>query len=260
MKIIKKNYEHYVNDNIDIKVDLNSNIKYNFYIVYYINCLVNSNYMDWLHNQIKMVNNYNAKIYIIATIKKINEKKFKKKVLSIYPNVKIKCTYKNEYEYPGIFKVWKLGKKHNKRNDIILYFHSKGVTRNKEYKYNKNDNYNIILKNIDLIKEIYTIFPKIDKIGYSSGGMGWIWYNFWFARGSYIYNLEKPIKTKRRYYYEDWLGRYVKDKKEKNCKIERPFLFYKNTLDSCYGFFTDKINYGNIGSYYCPNKNKQINR
>jgi uncharacterized alpha/beta hydrolase family protein len=114
------------------------------------------------------------------------------------------------------------------------------------------------LKDYELIKEIYTIFPRIDKIGYSSGGIGWIWYNFWFARGSYIYNIEKPLKTKRRHYYEDWLARYVKDKKQKKCNKERSRSFYKNTLHSCYGIFTDKVKYGNIGSYYCSKKRKQI--
>jgi len=59
----------------------------------------------------------------------------------------------------------------------------------------KNDHYNIILKDIELIKEIFTIFPIIDKIGYCSGGIGWIWYNFWYVRGSYINKVEMPIKT-----------------------------------------------------------------
>jgi len=185
-----------------------------------------------------------------------NEYEFKKKILKIFPNVIIECYYENEFEYRCIKKIWELGQTYNKRNDILLYFHSKGVTHNLSYESNKNDKYNIILKDIELIKEIFTIFPKIDKIGYSSGGIGWLWYNFWYVRGSYINQVEKPIKTNRRHYYEDYISRKVNCKNDMECLIERPFSYYENTLDTCYSFYTNKINIKNIGSYYNPNDNK----
>jgi len=44
-----------------------------------------------------------------------------------------------------------------------------------------------------LVKRKYEHFTKIDTNvtlnnfeEYSLGGNGWVWYNFWFARGSYI--------------------------------------------------------------------------
>jgi hypothetical protein len=40
---------------------------------------------------------------------------------------------------------------------------------------------------------------------------------------------------------------------------ERPITYYKNTLESCYGFCTDKITYGNIGSYYAAEVNQYKN-
>jgi hypothetical protein len=201
MKLVKKVYDHYIN--IDTPIN-NINIeKYNLYTVYLINCLINNNYFDWLLNQINLIKDFGSTIYIIAIISKLNENLFKKKVLNFFPNVNIICYSENEYEYRGILHVWNLGKIHNKKNDIILYFHSKGLTYHQSYDSNKNDNYNIILKDINKIKEIFTIFSKIDKVGFSSGGNGWIWYNFWYARGSYINQVEKPIKTNRRHYYED---------------------------------------------------------
>ncbi len=257
MKIFKKIYSHYVNDNISIQPTINNIAIYNLHIVYYINCLINKNYFDWAYNQIKIVYNYEASIYIIATISIEDEEEFRKNLYQIYPKVIIECNYSNNYEYPGILKVWQLGQIYNNNNDIILYLHSKGMTHHNEYKYNINDNYNIIFKDINLIKEIYTIFPTIDKIGYFSGGIGWIWYNFWYARGSYIHKLEKPLKTERRHYYEDWLSRIVEDN-DKYCEYERPIEYYKNTIHSCYSLFTDYKNHGNIGSYYCPNTNKMI--
>lgn len=257
MKIISQRYLHFIKNNENIVVNLSYERIYKLYIVYYINCFTNINYFDWLLNQIKMVYQFNGIIYIIATLNITEESQFKQKVTDIYPNVIIECTYVNEYEYPGILKVWELGQIHNKENDILLYFHSKGATHHKNYEGNRNDKYNIILKDIDKIKEIFTIFPSIDKIGYYSGGIGWIWYNFWYARGSYINMVEKPVKTQRRHYYEDWLSRKVK-KEDQICENERSITYYENTIDSCYGFFND-ANFGNIGSRYDPNINKMVN-
>jgi hypothetical protein len=35
--------------------------------------------------------------------------------------------------------------------------------------------------------------------------------------------------------------------------------YYGNTLKNCYGFYTDKVNIANIGSYYSPAENKYYN-
>lgn len=260
LKITKK-YEHYLNIHTEVNLDLDNNENYNLYTVYFINALVNKNYLDWLTNQIHLISNYNSNIYIVATISPSEEDNFRLHVAHLFPdlNINIECYYENEFEYRGILQVWKLGQIYNNKNDIILYFHSKGVTHHQDYSSNSNDPCNGILKDIEYVKEIFSIFPLIDKVGYSSGGMGWIWYNFWFARGSYINQVEKPIQTHRRHYYEDWLGRKVENDTDTICSDEREFSFYQNTLHSCYGVHTDKINIGNIGSYYCPNANNYFN-
>jgi hypothetical protein len=67
--------------------------------------------------------------------------------------------------------------------------------------------------------------------------------NFWYARGSWIQSLIKPLKTNDRFYYEIWLSQRIKDMpfdKKTN------FDFVKN----CYQFFTDKKTFANIGSYF----------
>jgi len=202
-----------------------------------------------------MVYQHNGTIYIIATLDKEEEDSFRNKVLSVFPGVNIECNYENWFEYPGILKVWELGQVHKSKNDIILYFHSKGMTHNSDYQNNRTDTYNVILKDIHKVEEIFSVFPSIDKIGLSSGGMGWIWYNFWYARGSYINSVEKPIKTQRRHYYEDWLGRKIFNNDYECNGVERSFTYYESTLQNCYGFYCDE-NTGNIGSYYCPTNNK----
>ena len=228
MKTIVKNYTHHVLDSVN--VDLQSVQNYNLHVVYFINGLVNNNYIDWLRNQLLLVQ-YNCPIYVVACIYSSDENNFRESIKKLFPswNIHIECYYTNEHEYRGILKVWELGQIHNATNDIILYFHSKGITHSHNYDVHKNDNYNIILKDIDKIKEIFTIFPTIDKVGYSSSHVGWIWYNFWFVRGSYVYMVEKPIKTERRHYYEDWLCRKV-DESDKTPDNERSISYYKNTL------------------------------
>lgn len=258
MKLVSRKYNHYLN--IDTEIDLLNNETFNIHVVYFINCLINENYLDWLKNQLLMINNWNINpdIHIIASIEKSKEHQFRADIVNLFPETKtyIECHYDNEYEYRGIHKVWELGQTFNSKNDIILYFHSKGIGRNKNYEQNKNDKYNIILRDIDYIIEIFSVFPNIHKAGYSSGGNGWVWFNFWFARGSYINMIEEPIKTTRRHYYEDWLARKI-DGKVGDSINEKPYSYYENTLNNCYNFYVDtQNNIGNIGSYFCPNENK----
>lgn len=255
IKLVQKNYDHYIDDSVEVCFDNCGKIDYAIHIVYYINCDCNENWFSWLFNQINLVVTMNATIYIVSTLQPSKESEFREKVLQHFPNVIIECYYENEYEYRGIKKIWELGQIHNKSNDILLYFHSKGVTHNSSYEVNKNDCYNIILEDIEKIKEIFTIFPKIDKVGYSIGGIGWLWYNFWYVRGSYIKNVEQPIKTTRRHYYEDYISRKIILDSDKICSYERPFSYYENTLNNCYGFQTDKITTKNIGTHWDPGNN-----
>jgi uncharacterized alpha/beta hydrolase family protein len=118
----------------------------------------------------------------------------------------------------------------------------------------ENRFYDVILQDIHRIYNIYSTFPTIDKIGMSAGGCGWIWYNFWYARGSYLCQVEKPVLTARRHYYENWLGFKVSVENLIPEK-ERPWSFYPNTRMNCYGFHNE---IGNIGNYYCARTNKMI--
>lgn len=261
MHVVKKKYTHLIN--CKTEVDINNNQKFNLHIVYYINCLVNKNYFTWLANQINLVKNFDAPIYIVATISPSEEEVFKQRTFHLFPNnnITIECYYENEFEYRGILKAWELGQIHNSKNDIILYFHSKGVTRNPTYAKNANDNYNIILKDIHKIQEIFTIFPKIDKVGFCNNQLGWVWYNFWYARGSYINNVERPVRTlTNRYYYEHWLSKQLQENQVKFPEVERPISMYnsiyKLDASNCYNFYTNNNKLANISTYYDPPTNR----
>ena len=133
MNIIYKQYEHYVK--CETEINITNNEEFNLYIVYFINCITNKNYMSWLESQINLVKNFNGTIYIVATISPEDEALFRQTTLTLFPSIElnIECYYENEFEYRGILKVWQLGQTHNTKNDIILYFHSKFQSGNTEF-------------------------------------------------------------------------------------------------------------------------------
>jgi hypothetical protein len=125
--VVKKKYTHLVN--CKTTIHLNNKENFNLRIVYFINCLVNTNYYTWLENQINLVKNFNAPIYIVATISPDEEATFRQRISQLFPknNIIVECYYHNEFEYRGILKAWELGQVYNKKNDIILYFHSNWI-------------------------------------------------------------------------------------------------------------------------------------
>ena len=54
--------------------------------------------------------------------------------------------------------------------------------------------------------------PAINKAGLSPAKEstdwgGWLWFNYFMAKGSYLCQCDNPIETTDRYYYESWLGK-----------------------------------------------------
>ena len=48
----------------------------------------------------------------------------------------------------------------------------------------------------------------IEKAGMYPYNLGWVWFNFWWACVSYLKGNVELVRTTRRHYYEDWLGRH----------------------------------------------------
>jgi len=131
----------------------------------------------------------------------------------------------NNHEYFGIHRVWSLSQSastapgqdsQDTHNHYILYFHAKGVSLQK---YTEKEPRNSMGKDLfDTViqpwEKVFTIFqeqPHVDKVGYSFSGQGFMWYNFWWMRASFAKQLEEPIVTKNRYYYEDYSARKPRD-------------------------------------------------
>lgn len=122
---------------------------------------------------------------------------------------KVEVHHDNHHEYPGILKVCMLSREEEEdREHIILYFHSKGITRFHGERDSFEQNcFDIVIGNWRWVLFIFTNFPSIDKVGITANEHGWLWHNFWWVRSSFAKRLEGPVKTERRHYYEDWIAR-----------------------------------------------------
>lgn len=157
-------------------------------------------------------------LYVTATVTVDNFKhkeQAKKFISTVCEKAKsVEFFSENRFEYFGIRKVWYLAQIYHE--SIILYFHTKGISQKS---ISRNSIERILtshsFKEWKLIIDIFHQNPEINKIGLfpseNSGSNiepwgGWVWYNFWWARGSYITRCPKPEISENRYYYESWLG------------------------------------------------------
>jgi hypothetical protein len=174
----------------------------------------------------------------------------------LIPKAEVFCSEGNLYEYPGIKKVWDMA--HTAPADgVTLYFHSKGITHVKNPSKNScrtRDERNIFSKvigNWRNVLPLFGMFPSINKIGMACPEQGCVWFNYWWARNSYLSKCEDPIITTRRHYYEDWSHRYGADSQPVN-NVERGGVYIK-IKDDTYSIAYDlnKSLY-NIGTNYSP--------
>ena len=231
-------------------------------IVYFLNTKISPQYKNLFRDQLKqliksrILNTTKCKLHIICIRNSENQENLIKDVmksLELYKICETNLIFKNDdhMEYEGIKKVWELSKSEDNR--LIFYFHGKGLSYMKnKFFYIRQPLEKLIFKllidewkqNLETIQR----FDSIDKVGILSGGNGFLWFNFWIAKSSYIKGLEKPIKTKRACYYEDWLGRtLIRNKKVKKEEIcDRNFLY---TIDKTYSILNNPKKYKyNLGT------------
>ena len=119
----------------------------------------------------------------------------------------IKYTNVNNFEYAGIKKVYDLALQ--EPDKLYIYMHSKGML-NYDYPHHRTASNEYLTRTlISMWKDIITTFnlnPNFLKMGMFPAKTNWIWFNFWWARGTYLNTCEDPIITDYRYYYESWVG------------------------------------------------------
>jgi hypothetical protein len=231
-------------------------------VVYFLNTRVNSTYyylMESQLEQLKKTDLHNvASVYVEAVVEKGNGDRVIEEILNILPQAIVHIYEEDFFEYHGIHRVWQLSQ--SDPNNITLYFHSKGISHI-PVMTEDNCRHPVEMEMFDISIErwrhnitLMHLFPSINKVGHSASEYGWIWHNYWWARGSYLRTCEEPTKTRRRHYYEDWLCRSSK-KGLPYSHIERPAnpSVYDTNKYDCYGIYSNEDTiHSNIGSSMCP--------
>jgi hypothetical protein len=123
-------------------------------------------------------------------------------------NYELEMKKENHYEYYGIDKLYSLSLQ--EPNSYFLYFHSKGMFNYDNIHERHIYETTLTKRTLYRCKEVLDLFeknPQIMKIGLFPSNLhnaNFVWFNFYYARGSYLITCEKPIITDYRYYYETW--------------------------------------------------------
>jgi len=137
----------------------------------------------------------------------------------------------NVFEYPGIKTVYELST--DNEHEYILYFHSKGMMSNQHRVRQLLFDYNI--KTYEKIIDVMEKNLEIDVSSAIIGLNGFGYYNFWWARSSYIKKYcSKPQLTQTylrygRFTWEMWLGNHFSNKRV--IKTYSPILEYNKVYE-----------------------------
>jgi hypothetical protein len=122
--------------------------------------------------------------------------------------------HENTFEYPGILNLYTIdatGK--NDENTILLYFHSKGMTSN--LPNIRKNLFEITIANYQEYLNAFENDSNIDIAGYAPHVNGFIYFNFFWIRSSYIHKwCPLPIPNKDRFIWEIWFGEDYSNKKK----------------------------------------------
>lgn len=190
------------------KIDEKKKINIVYFINVYVSPIFYKNLIIWQFSDLRksgILDEEDTCLYIEACTNMPQEFSDLIKSLNLPNKIVITFHSENNHEYYGIRRVWEL---RDSEDSYILYFHSKGITR---LAIKGRDNIETELLNPTVIIEwrrnlrILNIFDSVYKVGLCTNR--YVWYNFFWVKPEYLNNLEEPIITTDRYYYEDWLAR-----------------------------------------------------
>jgi hypothetical protein len=153
--------------------------------VYYVNTKINANYGTWIRNQLLILPPIDE-LYIVADANNCTKEDSLRKAFKWLKTnrtesiIKLDCHNTNGtelYEFHGIYKIWQLGQRYPGRNDIGIYFHSKGLTHAPNWKEYRNPERVLDLKMEDVfgeaamerVQEAFQLFPDVDIVGQECG-------------------------------------------------------------------------------------------
>lgn len=233
-------------------------------IIYFVNTKLNTTDITQFLVKSQLSELYQLKIdsnmleidyYIIATVARNTQKFWNEWMhteLSFLPSKTITCITEDVHEYPGIHKLWTLG--NSASHDYYLYFHSKGITRMRSLRRDKTEKccFDVVIRNVNLALFVFEMFPSIHKIGATCSPNGYIWHNVFWVSQKYLVKVVEPIKTSRRHYYEDWLGRTCACASQHHPdRRELPFTHFACSYYDCFNILTSSHDY-HIGAPHGP--------
>lgn len=110
------------------------------------------------------------------------------------------------YEYPGLKLAWDEAQKDKSFDSISLYFHTKGIaTRNLGNTHIRKILEKTLLIDYENILNKFKLNLSINKIGLYKSLNGFLWFNFFYVRNSYLAYHKEPIISSNRYYYEEYI-------------------------------------------------------
>ena len=186
------------------------------HIVYFVNCMLNKNWPSWVRGQMAMARPLDAvAVHVEATVADEDKLRLSQIVHAAFEGTPTRVHVRthgthNQYEYPGIMRAWRLGRKHAHTNDVVVYVHSKGVTHQPTFEKSMAAHIcGRVLREHRHIREVLRTREEVNKVALFASDRGFAWYNFWWARASYLARVERPVQTDRRHYYERWLSKHV---------------------------------------------------
>ena len=130
----------------------------------------------------------------------------------------------NSFEAPALHRLWVLGCE--SPSSLFLYFHNKGATRLPDgLEAGEADadgpgasvGGRRTVWEVSLFREVVAPWRSVARLfdahgarmqhaGLAAANGGWQWFNFFWARGSYLAARVEPIRSLQRHYSEAWLG------------------------------------------------------
>ncbi|MBL8028142.1 MAG: hypothetical protein JNL74_17095 [Fibrobacteres bacterium] len=121
------------------------------------------------------------------------------------PSAMIRSTTENLFEFHAIDLIWNRARMESEA--LFLYFHTKGMSHEGERRdFAERVLFQEVVEPWKSIRNVFESRSEITRAGYIPSQIGYIWFNFWWARGSYLCKCAKPELSDNRWYYEGWLA------------------------------------------------------
>lgn len=124
-------------------------------------------------------------------------------------NATIHFVGKHLHQYPALRLLWTLARADPTR--LYLYLHNEGLAQPRRPGTRRTEQEMVLFREVVAPwRALLHIFGQsnssVQHVGLAPAELGWQWFNFWWARGSYLACNMAPLLTSSRRYYQYWLS------------------------------------------------------